>query len=152
MPDDHLTIERKYQLLDSLDIRQQKLAQLNDQNLLTKNEMEAELQVFEEKQHHLDAEIRSQLILRNLLWAALGCGVLISFYVFNKRNRRFRTEQNISKQKQEQTEQELIAAREQLGLFTSTLFDKSRQIELLENNMDVSQQNEAWNTCDRTRS
>ena len=44
---------------------------------------------------------------------------------------------------QEQTELALAAAREQLGLFTATLVEKSRQIELLENNIDVSQQHEA---------
>jgi hypothetical protein len=143
MPDDQLTMQRKFQLMDSIDIRQQRLAELNDWNLLTKNEMESELQEFEEKQNSLNAEIRKQLRWRNLLWTLLGGGVLISFYVFTKRNRRFRMEQNRLEQMQVQTEQELAAAREQLGLFTTTLLDKSRQIELLENNIDISQQHEA---------
>jgi hypothetical protein len=135
--------ERTLQLLDSIDIRKQSLAKQNDRNLLTKNEMETELVAYQERQSNKTAEIRQQLILRNLLWTALGCGVLVSFYVFNKRNKRFQLEQNISKQMQAQTEQELSNARGQLDLFTATLLDKSRQIELLENNIDVSQQNEA---------
>lgn len=142
MPDRNITPERALELLDSIDIRKHTLALRNDYNLLTKKEMEKELAVYQERQSVMSAKIKEQLMWRNLLWGALACALVVSLMVFYKGNKRFRMEQDRSRLLQEQTELELSASRDQLRLFTSTIQEKSRQIEMFENNIDVNQQNE----------
>jgi DNA-binding NarL/FixJ family response regulator len=132
--------KRKLQLLDSIDIRKQNLAKLHDRNLLTKNEMEAEMVAFQERQTAMADEINRQLLWRNLLWGSLGLALLIAYYIFYHGNKRFRQERKRTEEIQVQSEQELNEARKQLLQFATTLQDKSSQIEQLESNLEANQQ------------
>jgi len=143
MQDGNLSPERSLQLFDSIDIRKQNLAKQNDRNVLTKMEMEDEMIAYQERQTRMTAEIKRQLFWRNMLWASLGCALIITFYVFYKGNKRVLQEQKRSTLIQEQSDLELNAAREQLLHFATSIQEKSRQIELLENNIEANHQTES---------
>lgn len=142
IPGQDISPERKMAFFDSIEIRKQSLALLHDRNLLTRKELEFELAAYQERQPLMDAEIKRQLMWRNLLWGALGTAVFVFLLIYYRRNKHFQSEQERSRLLQVQSEQELAASREQLNLFAATLQEKSRQIESLENNIDISQQSE----------
>lgn len=140
---EEISPKRTLQLLDSIEVRKQNLAKLYDRNLLTKSEMEAELAAFGERNIAMANEIKRQLWWRNVLWGFLGGAVLVAFYVFYIGKSRLRRERKRTTEIQEQSEQELDEAREQLLHFATSLQNKSSQIELLEFNLLASQQLES---------
>lgn len=132
------SLERKQQILDSLDYWNQKLVQRKNTDQQMQKELAAEMELWKQKEENLKSNITHQLLLKKILLIVLAfLSVLAVIIIYFKQSQ-------IDKQKKyaveftEKSTQAFAKAQEELDTFKKLLVEKNKQIELLEEIKDAA--------------
>ncbi|MBK8640673.1 MAG: hypothetical protein IPN15_00185 [Saprospiraceae bacterium] len=132
------SVSRISVVLDSILFWSQKINQQKDQNALIRHEMDFEIKAYKEREEELARNINRQLFIRSVLWKILGFFVLIATFIFYYKQKQIRQQKRESQKSLEEAARELALAHEQLNDFKNSLIEKSKRLEILESEVELT--------------
>ncbi|MBK7696832.1 MAG: hypothetical protein IPI30_21710 [Saprospiraceae bacterium] len=132
------SVSRISVVLDSILFWSQKINQQKDQNALIRHEMDFEIKAYKEREEELARNINRQLFIRSVLWKILGFFVLIATFIFYYKQKQIKQQKRESQKSLEEAARELALAHEQLNDFKNSLIEKSKRLEILESEVELT--------------
>jgi tetratricopeptide (TPR) repeat protein len=132
MPGTDFTIDRKQQILDSLDYWNFKLIQRKNTDQQMQKELAAEVGLWKMKEEQLKSNIENQLFLRKMLLLIIVFVVIIAVIVIYRKQIHIKKQHQSAKEFELKSSNAFALAQEELEKFKNLLLEKNQQIEFFE--------------------